>query len=166
MKTIKTSSKENEYLCIRYKDDELLYVPTYNFNLLSKFHKKTDDAMLDSLSNTNWSSKKEKAKARIYDHASEILKIESDRLKATSTALKVSDDEYSSFINDFPFSDTNDQEIVSRDIRKDLSLVKPMNRLLCGDVGFGKTEIAMRASFISALSDKQSIILSLSLIHI
>ena len=160
LKTIKTSSKQNEYLCIRYKNNELLYVPTFNFNLLSKFHKKTDDAILDSLSNTNWSSKKEKVKSRIYDHASEILKIESDRLKATSTALKVSDDEYSSFINDFPFSDTNDQEIVSRDIRKDLSLIKPMNRLLCGDVGFGKTEIAMRASFISALSNKQTIILS------
>ena len=160
LKTIKTSSKENEYLCIRYKDDELLYVPTFNFNLLSKFHKKTDATSLDSLSNTNWSSKKEKAKARIYDHASEILKIESDRLKATSAALKVSDDEYKSFINDFPFDDTEDQEIVSRDIRKDLSLIKPMNRLLCGDVGFGKTEIAMRASFISALSGKQTIILS------
>ena len=87
------------------------------FNLLSKFHKKTDDTSLDSLSNTNWSTKKEKAKARIYDHASEILKIESDRLKATSSTLKVSDDEYSSFINDFPFDDTEDQEIVSRDIR-------------------------------------------------
>ena len=83
LKTIKTSSKQNEYLCIRYKNNELLYVPTFNFNLLSKFHKKTDDAILDSLSNTNWSSKKEKAKSRIYDHASEILKIESDRLKAT-----------------------------------------------------------------------------------
>ena len=160
LKTIKTSSKQSEYLCIRYKDNELLYVPTFNFNLLSKFHKKTDDTTLDSLSNANWSSKKDKAKAKIYDHASEILKVESDRLKATSHALKVSNDEYSSFINDFPFSDTNDQEIVSRDIRKDLSLIKPMNRLLCGDVGFGKTEIAMRASYISALSNKQTIILS------
>ena len=164
LKTIKASSKQNEYLCIRYKDNELLYVPTFNFNLLSKFHKNTDDAILDSLSNANWSSKKEKAKARIFDHASEILKVESDRLKATSPAMKVSDDEYSSFINDFPFSDTKDQEIVSRDIRKDLSLVKPMNRLLCGDVGFGKTEIAMRASFISALSNKQTIVLSPSTI--
>jgi len=160
LKTIKTLNKQSEYLCIRYKNNELLYVPTFNFNLLSKFHKKTDDVTLDSLSNTNWSSKKEKAKSRIFDHASEILKVESDRLKATSTALKVSDDEYSAFINDFPFSDTKDQEIVSRDIRKDLSLIKPMNRLLCGDVGFGKTEIAMRASFISALSNKQTIILS------
>ena len=160
LKTIKASSKQNEYLCIRYKNNELLYVPTFNFNLLSKFHKKTDDVILDSLSNAKWSSKKEKAKVRIFDHASEILKVESDRLKATSHALKVSDDEYLSFINDFPFDDTEDQEIVSRDIRKDLSLIKPMNRLLCGDVGFGKTEIAMRASFISALSDKQTIILS------
>ena len=160
LKTIKTSNKENEYLCIRYKDDELLYVPTFKFDLLSKFHKKTDDTSLDSLSNTNWTSKKDKAKARIYDHASEILKIEAERLKALSHPLKVSDSEYSSFINDFQFNDTKDQEIVSRDIRKDLSLIKPMNRLLCGDVGFGKTEIAMRAAFISSLSDKQTIILS------
>ena len=160
LKTIKTSNKENEYLCIRYKDDELLYVPTFNFNLLSKFHKKTDDTSLDSLSSTNWTSKKDKAKARIYDHASEILKIEADRLKATSYPLKVSEDEYLSFINDFQFNDTKDQEIVSKDIRKDLSLIKPMNRLLCGDVGFGKTEIAMRAAFISSLSNKQTIILS------
>jgi transcription-repair coupling factor (superfamily II helicase) len=65
-----------------------------------------------------------------------------------------------SFINDFQFNDTKDQEIVSKDIRKDLSLIKPMNRLLCGDVGFGKTEIAMRAAFISSLSNKQTIILS------
>jgi len=160
LKTIKTSNKENEYLCIRYKDDELLYVPTFKFDLLSKFHKKIDDTSLDSLSNTNWTSKKDKAKARIYDHASEILKIEAERLKALSHPLKVSDSEYSSFINDFQFNDTKDQEIVSRDIRKDLSLIKPMNRLLCGDVGFGKTEIAMRAAFISSLSDKQTIILS------
>ena len=138
----------------------MLYVPTFNFSLLSKFHKKSDDTSLDSLSNTNWTSKKEKAKARIYDHASEILKIESERLKALSHPLKVSDSEYSSFINDFQFNDTKDQEIVSRDIRKDLSLIKPMNRLLCGDVGFGKTEIAMRAAFISSFSDKQTIILS------
>tara|TARA_B100001989_G_scaffold252249_1_gene233672 strand:- start:961 stop:3951 length:2991 start_codon:yes stop_codon:yes gene_type:complete len=164
LKMIKTSNKENEYLCVKYKDGELLYVPTFNFNLLSKFHKKNDDANLDSLSNTNWSSKKEKAKERIYDHASEILKIESERLKANSYALKVSDDDYLSFIRDFPFNDTKDQEVVSRDIRRDLALIKPMNRLLCGDVGFGKTEIAMRASFISAFSGKQTIILSPSTI--
>ena len=160
LKTIKTSNKENEYLCIKYKDDELLYVPTFNFNLLSKFHKKTDDTTLDSLSSTNWTSKKNKAKTRIYDHASEILKLEAERLKSTSYPLKVSDNEYLSFINDFQFNDTRDQEIVSKEIRKDLSLIKPMNRLLCGDVGFGKTEIAMRAAFISSLSNKQTIILS------
>ena len=164
LKMIKTSNKENEYLCVEYKDGELLYVPTFNFNLLSKFHKKNDDVNLDSLSNTNWSSKKEKAKERIYDHASEILKIESERLKANSYALKVSDDDYLSFIRDFPFNDTKDQEVVSSDIRRDLALIKPMNRLLCGDVGFGKTEIAMRASFISAFSGKQTIILSPSTI--
>ncbi len=160
LKTIKTSKNINEYLCLEYKDAELLYVKTYNFNVLSKFHKKTDDVKLDSLSNTNWSKKKESVQARIYDHATEILRIESERLKAISHTLRVTDEDYSSFLEQFPFSDTKDQEIVSRDIRKDLSLIKPMNRLLCGDVGFGKTEIAMRAAFISAFSDKQTIILS------
>ena len=160
LKTIKTSKNVNEYLCLEYKNGELLYVKTYNFNVLSKFHKKTDDVKLDSLSNTNWSKKKEKAKARIYDHATEILKIESERLKATSHCLRVTDKDYSSFLEEFPFNDTKDQEIVSKDIRQDLALIKPMNRLLCGDVGFGKTEIAMRAAFISAFSGKQTIILS------
>ena len=160
LKTIKTSKNINEYLCLEYKDAELLYVKTYNFNVLSKFHKKTDDVKLDSLSNTNWSKKKESVQARIYDHATEILRIESERLKAISHTLRVTDEDYSSFLEQFPFSDTKDQEIVSRDIRKDLALIKPMNRLLCGDVGFGKTEIAMRAAFISAFSDKQTIILS------
>ena len=128
--------------------------------MLSKFHKKNDDVTLDSLSNTNWSKKKEKAKARIYDHASEILEIESERLKASSYSLKVSDEDYLLFLKDFPFEDTDDQRIVSSDIRKDLSLVKPMNRLLCGDVGFGKTEIAIRSAFITVYSEKQVIILS------
>ena len=128
--------------------------------MLSKFHKKNDDVTLDSLSNTNWSKKKEKAKARIYDHASEILEIESERLKASSYSLKVSDEDYLLFLKDFPFEDTDDQSIVSSDIRKDLSLVKPMNRLLCGDVGFGKTEIALRSAFITVYSEKQVIILS------
>ena len=160
LKTIKTSSKINEYLCIEYKQKELLYVPTNNFHMLSKFHKKNDDVTLDSLSNTNWSKKKEKAKARIYDHASEILEIESERLKASSYSLKVSDEDYLLFLKDFPFEDTDDQRIVSSDIRKDLSLVKPMNRLLCGDVGFGKTEIAIRSAFITVYSEKQVIILS------
>ena len=160
LRTIRTSTKTNEYLCIEYKDKELLYVPTYNFNMLSKFHRKSFDMALDSLSNTNWSKKKEKARTRIYDHASEILKIESERLKAVSHSLRVSDQNYSSFLKDFPFNDTDDQIIVSKDIRKDLTLVKPMNRLLCGDVGFGKTEISMRAAFIAAYSNKQTIILS------
>tara|TARA_B100001057_G_scaffold40223_1_gene36147 strand:- start:14054 stop:17044 length:2991 start_codon:yes stop_codon:yes gene_type:complete len=160
LKTIKTSKNINEYLCLQYKDSELLYVKTYNFNVLSKFHKKTDDVKLDSLSNTNWSRKKESVQARIHDHATEILKIESERLKAISHTLRVTDEDYSSFLEQFPFSDTKDQEIVSRDIRKDLALIKPMSRLLCGDVGFGKTEIAMRAAFISAFSGKQTIILS------
>ena len=82
------------------------------------------------------------------------------RAKSTSTSLKVERSILDKFLTEFPFQDTTDQVTVTQDIVKDLALVKPMNRLLCGDVGFGKTEIAIRASFISAFCGKQVIILT------
>ena len=158
---IKTSNHENEFGVIQYKNKELLYLPTSQFNLISKHHKKNlENDALDSLSKSNWSLKKQKIKNKIEDYAAEILFIESQRAKSTSTSLKVERSILDKFLNEFPFQDTTDQVTVTQDIVKDLALVKPMNRLLCGDVGFGKTEIAIRASFISAFCGKQVIILT------
>jgi transcription-repair coupling factor (superfamily II helicase) len=119
---------------------------------------------LDSLSSKKWSSKKEKASKRAADHAAEILDIESRRLNSLANSLKIDDKVLKDFENDFPYVETPDQSKSFNEIRKDLSLVKPMNRVLCGDVGFGKTEVAMKSAFVAVNSNKQIIVITPSTI--
>ena len=166
LEVIEVNNAANEYLKIIYANKENLYVPFRNANKISNYHKKSpiNFTQLDSLSSKKWTSKKNKAIKKINDHASEILDIESRRNSSESTSLKVSDNTINEFENDFPFEETNDQKKSFISIRHDLSLVKPMNRVLCGDVGFGKTEVAMKSSFISVMSDKQVIVISPSTI--
>ena len=161
LEVVETSSVTNEYVKIRYIGNEYLYVPLRNINLLSKYHKSRllTDIELDSISSNKWTKKKEKALKQAHDHAAEILDIESRRASSSSLSLKVSNDEFDKFNSYFPYNETKDQLIAVDSIRKDLSLIKPMNRLICGDVGFGKTEVAMRAAFVSVYSEKQVIVL-------
>lgn len=161
LEIINTNNQDNEYIKIKYLNDERLYVPLRNINLLSKYHKSAllTDIELDSISSNKWSKKKEKALKQAYDHAAEILDIESRRANSSSFSLKISDGEFNKFNDQFPYNETKDQLISIDSIRKDLTLIKPMNRLLCGDVGFGKTEVAMRASYIAVYSNKQVIVL-------
>jgi transcription-repair coupling factor (superfamily II helicase) len=119
---------------------------------------------LDSLSSTKWLLKKEKAQKRSIDHAAEILDVESRRSKSFSTSLTVDTKSLIEFENDFPFTPTPDQILAFEAIKKDISLIKPMNRVLCGDVGFGKTEVAMKAAFISVNANKQVIVVTPSTI--
>ena len=111
---------------------------------------------MDSLSSLKWRQKKEKAEAKAKDHAAELLDIESRRSVSTSPQLICSKDEYQKFSDDFPYIPTSDQQNCINDVIKDLALIKPMNRVICGDVGFGKTEIAMREQhlFASRLKSK------------
>ena len=166
LEVIEANNAANEYLKIIYANKENLYVPFRNANKISNYHKKSplNYSQLDSLSSKKWTSKKNKAIKKINDHASEILDIESRRNSSESTSLKINDSTINEFENDFPFEETNDQKKSFISIRHDLSLVKPMNRVLCGDVGFGKTEVAMKSSFISVMSGKQVIVISPSTI--
>ena len=104
-------------------------------------------------------TKKDRAIKRSIDHAAEILDIESRRQKSSSFSLRIDDKSLREFNDEFPFTETHDQVVSFNSIQKDLSLVKPMNRVLCGDVGFGKTEVAMRAAYISAFSGKQVVLI-------
>jgi len=166
LNTVEANNEISEYIKVVYANNENLYVPLNKLNKLSGYHKKGDafNIQLDSLSSTKWSSKKAKAKKRAQDHAAEILDIESRRLSSNSSSLTIEDNALKSFEDDFPYIPTQDQIIAFNSIKKDLSLVKPMNRVLCGDVGFGKTEVAMKASFISVNSNKQVIIITPSTI--
>ena len=165
LELIEADNRFGEYLKIIYADNEILYVPLKNISKISNYHKNADvDVNLDSLSSSKWSVKKKKAANRVFDHAAEILDIESRRNNSNSTSLKVDEKLLSDFENEFPYIETPDQLESILSIKKDLSLVKPMNRVLCGDVGFGKTEVAMRSAFISVFSDKQVIVITPSTI--
>ena len=103
---------------------------------------------LDSLSSKKWLKKKDKADKIVKDHAAEILNIESKRINSNAKSMTISKDVEKIFSDTFPYKETIDQLKAINDISKDLSLVKPMNRLLCGDVGFGKTEVALRGPIL------------------
>ena len=161
LEVVETANNSNEYMKIIYSSNEALYVPLRSIDLVSKYHKSdlSENIKLDSLSSNKWAKNKEKAQKRAYDHAAEILDIESRRLKSTSFVLRASDDDLALFNKDFPYTETKDQLEAIDAISKDIALVKPMNRVLCGDVGFGKTEVAMRSAFISINSNRQVILL-------
>ncbi len=150
-----------EFIKISYSNNENLYVPLRNINLITRYHKKEhlSDIKLDSLSSGKWLKKREKAKKRSIDHAAEILNLEARRNIASANQLIINKNEYDKFVNEFPYIETNDQKVAIDQIIKDISLIKPMNRVLCGDVGFGKTEVSMRAAFVSAFSGNQTILL-------
>ena len=162
LEIISTNNTKNEYFKITYLNNESLYVPIRNINLLSKHHNKTHEkyCVYDSLSSNKWKSNKQKALLRARDHAAEILNVESKRSKSSSYQLNIPDKIFNEFNQDFPYELTPDQAIAIDAIRKDINLIKPMNRLLCGDVGFGKTEVAVRASYVSCYSQKQVVILT------
>ncbi len=161
LEIVTANGVSNEYIKIIYSSNESLYVPLRSIDLISKYHKNIEinDAMYDSLSSTKWLKNKEKASIRAFDHAAEILDVESRRQAATSSVLRVENSEFNIFNQEFPYKETPDQLEAIESIRKDISLIKPMNRVLCGDVGFGKTEVAMRSAYIAAHSSKQVIFL-------
>ena len=161
LEIVDANDTKNEYIKIIYANKEILYVPLSNINKITGYHKKNieTEAVLDSLSSTKWKIKKNKALKRSVDHAAEILDIEARRQKSLSPSLRIDDLSLNEFNDDFPFDETNDQLIAFESIRKDIQLLKPMNRVLCGDVGFGKTEVAMRAAYTSVFSNKQVVVI-------
>ena len=166
LEIIEANNRKNEYIKIIYLNNENLYVPLRNINKITNYHKnnQTNNVRLDSLSSTKWSNKKNNARKRAIDHAAEILDIESRRNRSNSVSLKVESQTLNKFESEFPFIETPDQINAFESIKKDLSLIKPMNRVLCGDVGFGKTEVAMRSAFISVFSNRQVVIVTPSTI--
>ncbi len=161
LEVVEANKKFSEYIKIIYDKNEILYVPLKHINKITNYHKNNNiNIKIDSLSSNKWSIKKSRANKRVVDHAAEILDIESRRNNASSPRLKADEDLFLNFEKEFPYSETPDQIESILSIKKDLSLIKPMNRVLCGDVGFGKTEVAMRAAFISVSSNKQVIIIN------
>jgi transcription-repair coupling factor (superfamily II helicase) len=145
--------------CIKlvYDNDDKLYIPVENIDVIKKYG--SDDANLDRLGGVSWQKRKSKLKNRISELSKKLIAIAAER-KAISIEPIYKTVEYNAFEDRFPYSETEDQLTAIADIEKDLSSSYPMDRLICGDVGFGKTEIAMRAAFLAASSGKQVAIIA------
>ncbi len=148
-----------ECFAIEYAEGETLYVPISSMNLLTPYHG-NNEIKLDSLRKNNWKQKKEKTRKKAFDIAAELLEAEASRKIDKSIPLILEQKELEIFSKGFGFQETPDQTSVIAEIRNDLASEKPQDRLICGEVGFGKTEIALRAAFICAQNKKQVAVLA------
>lgn len=160
LKIMNISGVESEFIQIAYKDKDKLYLPVYKVSQLQKFSGAAQTSVLDKLGGTGWEKTKIKVKSHLRDIASELLQLYAKRNESSRTPIPQDDIAYAQFEKGFPFEETDDQIKAISDIQKDFHNVKPMDRLVCGDVGFGKTEVSMRAAFQVAAAQKQVAVLA------
>lgn len=160
LKLMNIGGVENEFIQLSYKDKDKLYLPVYRVGQLQKYSGHASTTNLDRLGTGTWEKTKSKVKNALKDLASDLLKIYAQRAEMHRPAFPDPGNDLQSFENAFPYDETDDQLRSINEIIKDFESTKPMDRLICGDVGFGKTEVAMRAAFFAAHARKQVAILA------
>lgn len=145
----------HDCLKVIYQGGDKLYVPVENIDVLSRYGGEDAAAELDKLGGVNWQARKARVKARLKDMAEALMKVAAARELKQVEAMPAPEGLYDEFAARFPYPETDDQLRAIGDILEDLAGNKPMDRLICGDVGFGKTEVALRAAFVAAMSGKQ-----------
>lgn len=149
-----------EFLTLEYANNDKLYVPVSSLHLISRYSgSSVETAPLHKLGGEHWNKVKRRALERVRDVAAELLDIQAKREAKQGHAFQAVTGDYSAFAAGFPFEETPDQENAILDVVKDMSSTRPMDRVVCGDVGFGKTEVAMRAAFIAAQNGSQVAVL-------
>ena len=151
---IPVSKVPHDCVALEYARGDKLYVPVENIELLSRYGSESEGVTLDSLGGEAWQRRKSRMKERIREIAGELIRTAA--LRATRPGIVAqADASYPQFVDRFPYEETDDQDRAIEDVLNDLEAGKPMDRLVCGDVGFGKTEVALRAAFVMAMSGKQ-----------
>jgi transcription-repair coupling factor (superfamily II helicase) len=161
LETITIDNQTNEFLTLEYADDAKLYVPVTSLHLISRYSGADDDlAPLHKLGSESWQKARKKAAEQIRDTAAELLEVYAHRAARKGFAFPDPKTAYEAFTASFPFEETPDQQRAIESVLSDMLSNKPMDRLVCGDVGFGKTEVAMRAAFVASHGGKQVAILA------
>ena len=153
--TIEAAGKPHDCLEVHYQGGDKLYLPVENIELLSRYGSDEAGAQLDRLGGVAWQTRKAGLKKRIRDMAEKLIKVAALRALHEAPVLTPPDGLYDEFSARFPYEETEDQETSIGAVLEDLASGRPMDRLICGDVGFGKTEVALRASLIAVLAGKQ-----------
>ena len=155
MQTITALGAPHDCLEIHYAAGDKLFLPVENIELLSRYGGEDGDAQLDRLGGVAWQSRKARLKKRLREIANELIKIAALRAMREAPVLVPPTGSYDEFVARFPYEETEDQAASIDAVLADLASGKPMDRLVCGDVGFGKTEVALRAAFVAAMNGLQ-----------
>jgi transcription-repair coupling factor (superfamily II helicase) len=153
--TLEVAGAPHDCLRVVYDGGDKLFVPVENIDVLSRYGSENAGTQLDKLGGAAWQSRKAKLKKRIRDMAEQLIGIAAQRQLKTAESLIPAEGLYDEFCARFPYAETEDQLRAISDIVGDLGSGKPMDRLICGDVGFGKTEVALRAAFVAVMAGKQ-----------
>ncbi|ODS24666.1 transcription-repair coupling factor [Candidatus Endobugula sertula] len=160
LQTLSIDNQDSEFLMLEYAEQAKLYVPVTHLHLISRYTSANEGlAPLHKLGSSHWQKTKEKAAREVHDVAAELLEIYAKRDAREGYAFPYDKTDYERFASAFPFEETPDQEAAIQAVRNDMLSPKSMDRLVCGDVGFGKTEVAMRAAFIATQAIRQVAVL-------
>jgi transcription-repair coupling factor (superfamily II helicase) len=155
LKTLDVQGAPHDTLEIHYGGESKLYLPVENIDLLTRYGADSEGVILDRLGGAAWQARKARAKERLREMAEGLIRIAAERATRVTDPMAPPHGVFDEFCARFPYEETEDQLIAIGDVLEDLTAGKPMDRLICGDVGFGKTEVALRAAFVVAMSGQQ-----------
>ena len=152
--SIPVGKSPHDCVQLTYAGGDKLFVPVENIDVLSRYGSESDGVVLDRLGGEAWQRRKSKMKDRIREIAGELILVAAERALRPADVM-VPDGAFNEFVDRFPYQETDDQDRAIAEVIEDLGAGKPMDRLVCGDVGFGKTEVALRAAFVAAMAGQQ-----------
>ncbi|MBX6320442.1 MAG: transcription-repair coupling factor [Rhodospirillaceae bacterium] len=155
LETLDVGGAPHDCLRVLYEGGDKLYVPVENIDVLSRFGSEDAVVQLDRLGGTAWQARKARVKKRIRDIAAQLIRVAAERAVRSGEVMVPPEGLYDEFCARFPYVETEDQQRAIEDVLADLASGRPMDRLICGDVGFGKTEVALRAAFVAAMNGHQ-----------
>ena len=160
LETLTVDGQPHDCLRLHYADDDRLYLPVENIELLSRYGSADQPVELDKLGGAQWQARKARLKKRLLEMAGSLIKIAAERQVRPAEEFAPTEGEYDAFAARFPYTETDDQARAIEETLSNLASGRPMDRLICGDVGFGKTEIALRAAQVVAAGGKQVAVLA------
>ncbi len=155
LEPITVGESQHDCVMLEYHGGDKLYIPVENIEVLSRYGSSEEAVQLDRLGGEAWQKRRARLKERIREIASELMRTAAERALKKAPVLEAEESSFHQFVDRFPWEETDDQDRAIADVLRDLESGTPMDRLVCGDVGFGKTEVALRAAFVAAMSGQQ-----------
>ncbi|MGB7409098.1 MAG: transcription-repair coupling factor [Pontixanthobacter sp.] len=155
LEPITVGRSQHDCVMLEYHGGDKLYIPVENIDVLTRYGSSEEAVQLDRLGGEAWQKRRSRLKERIRAIAGELMKVAAERALKKAPVLEADGSAYNQFVDKFPWSETDDQDRAISDVLRDLESGRPMDRLVCGDVGFGKTEVALRAAFVAAMNGQQ-----------